>query len=100
MDAELTPEQQELLAQCEADFVDRYTESDPDYAKVLTPSEPPIVHPWYNHARRNYDWGGGPRRDHGGRDRGQDGGRDRWKDRHNRRDDRHYNRHQPYHRNR
>lgn len=91
MDAKLTPEQQELLAECEAKFVDRYTENDPDYAKVLTPSLPPIVHPWYNHARRNYDWGGGNRRDQGGRDR--------WKDRHNRRDDRHHNRHQPYHRN-
>lgn len=94
MSVELTPEQKQLLAQCEADFADRYTENDPDYMKAAACSNtPPIVHPWYTHAKRNYDWSNN-RRDRDG-DRH---GRDRWRGKSHRRDDhRSQHRNQPYH---
>ncbi|KDR24417.1 hypothetical protein L798_05078 [Zootermopsis nevadensis] len=53
----LTEEQKQFLAACEAEFADRYTEVDQEFIqykdRVCTP---PIVDPWYNKPRRNFDW--------------------------------------------
>lgn len=87
----------------EAEFADRYTKSDPDYAQIVqTAAPPPIIHPWYNHDRRQFDLTDHGRRRHGHDDRRRDGkyqreprnyqdGRRHW-------DDRQHNRHHPYQR--
>ena len=47
--ASLTEEQEAFLAECEAEFSDRYTESDKDYMMVKEAGicPPPIVTPWF-----------------------------------------------------
>ncbi|KAF6207326.1 hypothetical protein GE061_018567 [Apolygus lucorum] len=44
----LTDDQIDFLAQCEADFANRYTDKDDDFAIVMAigTSRPPIMEPW------------------------------------------------------
>ncbi|PSN54379.1 hypothetical protein C0J52_11313 [Blattella germanica] len=93
----LTEEQKEFLSACEAEFANRYTDNDPEFVQYKeTPCTPPIIDPWYNKPRRNFDWAG---RGNGGRrhqnwsrnDRGYNQGGP------SRQNDRFYgNRHRPY----
>ncbi|BES95439.1 Hypothetical protein NTJ_08248 [Nesidiocoris tenuis] len=60
--AGLTDEQIDFLAQCEADFANRYTDKDDDFVivKQIGVSPPPIIEPWRpkggsNHYRRDRD---------------------------------------------
>jgi hypothetical protein len=53
----LTEEQKQFLAACEAQFNDRYTDADQEFIQYKDRvSTPPIVDPWYNKPRRNFDW--------------------------------------------
>lgn len=56
----LTEKQVEFLESCEKEFANRYTDEDPDYiiVKETGIEPPPIMDPWYNKPRRNYDWAG------------------------------------------
>ena len=81
MAGQLTEEQKNFLAECEAEFSNRYTESDKDFMKVKDAgiSQPPIVQSWYPKQR---GVGGGNRgrhdfRGHRGRDRHRNDFRDR-----------------------
>lgn len=53
----LTEDQKQFLAACEAEFADRYTDTDQEFVQYKDRvSIPPIVDPWYNKPRRNFDW--------------------------------------------
>ncbi|XKL61082.1 hypothetical protein PGB90_008139 [Kerria lacca] len=47
-----------FLENCEKEFADRYTEKDLDYKNLMESeiAEPPIMDPWYNKPKRNYNW--------------------------------------------
>lgn len=108
--SQLPDDQQELLTQLEAEFADRYTENDPDYAAILqTSPTPPVVHPWYNRPRRQHDWTDRGRQRHNYDDRYRHNDRHNREDRQSRDDryrrddrpqydDRPKNRFHPYHR--
>lgn len=70
MTSELTEDQKKFLAECEAEFSNRYTDQDKDFLQVKQAGigQPPIVYPWFSKDRsgdgRNRGWGGGG----GGRD--------------------------------
>ncbi|XP_024945021.1 RNMT-activating mini protein [Cephus cinctus] len=57
-DPSLTEEQKNFIAECEAEFQDRFTKNDEAFMKIHTSesSKPPIMDPWYNKPRRNFDW--------------------------------------------
>ena len=95
MDAELTDEQKKFLAECEAEFSNRYTTDDKDFIQVFSSTiksktalvnrhvqvkeagigRPPILHPWYSKNRGGGRGGGGG----WNRDRnGGGGGRREW----------------------
>ncbi|XP_057369951.1 RNA guanine-N7 methyltransferase activating subunit-like [Daphnia carinata] len=74
---ELTDQQKSLLADCENEFSERYTEKDTEFMELKNKplSKPPIVDPWGNNFNRNQQRGGG-HRPYGqyGRDRHSRGG--------------------------
>lgn len=94
----LTEEQKEFLATCEEEFKDRYTDKDEAFMKIhgVESKKPPIIDPWYNRPRRNYDW---TRQNHG---QSQSKRNHAW-DRHNKEKndklERHGDKHNTYHRN-
>ena len=49
----LTEEQEQFLAECEAQFSARFTEADKDFMKVKEAglSQPPVIQPWYARQR-------------------------------------------------
>uniref|UniRef100_T1HXY1 RNMT-activating mini protein n=1 Tax=Rhodnius prolixus TaxID=13249 RepID=T1HXY1_RHOPR len=55
MTEDLTDDQKQFLAQCEADFAHRYSERDDEYTIVLQIgiSRPPIIEPWRPKGSRN-----------------------------------------------
>lgn len=73
---DLDDRQKAFLERCEEEFTNRYSEEDSDYKKLLTEgvSDPPVVDPWYNKPRRNYNWSRGGGGHHQRRDWGRHGG--------------------------
>ena len=76
----LTDEQEQFLAECEAQFSARFTEADKDFMKVKEAgqSQPPVIQPWYARQRG----GGGGRGNRGRQEFRGHRGRDRHRDDH------------------
>lgn len=94
----LTEEQRQFIEMCETEFANRFTETDEEYCKIQqTRMSPPIVDPWYNKPRRNYDW---PAREGSGHRRNPSWRNERWQSQggyqHPRQDHFHDRRHRPY----
>lgn len=49
-------EQLSFMQTCEQEFKNRYTDEDPDFKQTKESGDPPVVTPWYNKPRRNFDW--------------------------------------------
>lgn len=69
MAEKLTEEQERFLEECSREFANRYTDAEEEFKLVCEKDlkPPPIVEPWYNKPRRNFNWSRQrDRGDHGG----------------------------------
>eukprot|EP00092_Neocalanus_flemingeri_P018299 GFUD01019806.1.p1 GENE.GFUD01019806.1~~GFUD01019806.1.p1 ORF type:complete len:123 (+),score=49.42 GFUD01019806.1:78-446(+) len=76
MSEPLSEEQEQFLAECEAQFSGRYSQADKDFmqVKIAGVSQPPVVQPWYA-KQRGGGGGGGDRDRRRSRSRSRSGGR-------------------------